>query len=44
MQTQYFTFLIPMLILAIRMEVELIFKNSYPKFFDEEIHEKIAMK
>ena len=34
----------PMLLLAIRIEVESIFKNSYPNFFSIEIHEKIAMK
>jgi hypothetical protein len=33
-----------MLVLAIRIEVEVIFKNSYPKFFTVDIHEKIAMK
>ena len=42
---KYFhTFLMPMLVLAIRIEVESIFKNSYPNFFSVEIHEKIAMK
>jgi hypothetical protein len=40
----YHTFLMPMLVLAIRMEVESIFKNSYPKFFAVDVHEKIAMK
>ncbi len=40
----YYVFLVPMLVLAIRIEVEVIFKNSYPKFFSVEIHEKIAMK
>ena len=35
---------IPMLLLAIRLEIEVIFKNQYPKFFSEELHEKIAMK
>jgi hypothetical protein len=34
----------PMLILAIRIETEVIFKNSYPHFFKIERHEKIAMK
>jgi hypothetical protein len=34
----------PMLVLAIRIQIELIFKNSYPKFFEVEKHEKIAMK
>ena len=40
----YHTFLMPMMVLAIRMEVEVIFKNSYPKFFAVKVHEKIAMK
>lgn len=34
----------PMLLLAIRIEVEVIFKNSYPNFFRVEVHEKLAMK
>lgn len=34
----------PMLMLAIRMSVELIFKNSFPKFFSVKTHEVIAMK
>ena len=29
---------------AIRMEVEVIFKNSYPEFFSDDTQEKIAMK
>ena len=37
-------FMAPLFILAIRMEVELIFKNAYPKFFEIESHDKIAMK
>ena len=40
----YHVFLMPMLILAIRVETEVIFKNSYPKFFKVDRHEKIAMK
>jgi hypothetical protein len=40
----FFTFIMPMIMLAIRMEVEVIFKNSYPKFFSREIQERIAMK
>lgn len=40
----YHTFIMPMLVLAIRMEVELIFKNSYPNFFSVALHEKIAAK
>jgi len=37
-------FMIPMMVLALRVEVEVIFKNQYPKFFAEERNEKIAMK
>ena len=40
----FMTFYMPMIVLAIRMEVEVIFKNSYPEFFSEETQEKIAMK
>jgi hypothetical protein len=40
----YHTFIMPMLVLAIRMEIELIFKNSYPQFFRDPVHEQIAMK
>jgi hypothetical protein len=34
----------PMIVLAIRIEVEHIFKNSYPSFFSKAIHEQIAIK
>ena len=34
----------PMIVLAIRIEVEVIFKNAYPNFFSEETQDKIAMK
>ena len=34
----------PMIVLAIRIEIEVIFKNSYPRFFADETQEKIAMK
>lgn len=34
----------PMIVLAIRIEAEVIFKNAYPNFFEEETQEKIAMK
>ena len=30
------TFYMPMIVLAIRIEVEVIFKNSYPEFFADE--------
>ena len=43
-QKMYHTFLMQMLVLALRIEVELIFKNSYPKFFAIPVHDKIAMK
>lgn len=38
------TFIMPMIILAIRIEVEVIFKNSYRVFFSHNEHEIIAMK
>lgn len=38
------TFYMPMIVLAIRMEIEVIFKNSYPEFFGEDTQELIAMK
>ena len=31
----------PMLLLAIRIEIELIFKNSFPEFFQKEQHERV---
>lgn len=40
----FMTFYMPMIVLAIRMEIEVIFKNSYPEFFGEDTQEKIAMK
>ena len=33
-----------MILLAIRIECDIIFKNSYPNFFADETQEKIAMK
>ena len=33
-----------MIVLAIRMEIEIIFKNTYKVFFSKEGHTKIAMK
>jgi hypothetical protein len=36
--------MIPMLVLALRVEIEIIYKNQYPKFFAEDRNEKIAMK
>jgi hypothetical protein len=41
---EYHTFLMPMILLAIRIEIDHIFKNSYPKFFSIPSHEQIAMK
>ena len=32
----FMTFYMPMIVLAIRMEIEVIFKNSYPEFFSED--------
>ena len=40
----FVTFIMPMIVLAIRIEVEIIFKNSYRIFFSKAQHEKIAMK
>ena len=40
----FFTFIMPMIVLAIRIEIELIFKNSYPQFFSKEVQEKVAIK
>jgi hypothetical protein len=34
----------PMILLALRIEVEIIFKNSYKVFFSKQSHEQIAMK
>ena len=36
------TFIMPMIMLAIRMEIEVIFKNSYPEFFSKVNHEKVS--
>lgn len=44
MQRLFATFLMPMLVLAIRIMVENIFKNSYPNFFRNPLYEKIAIK
>lgn len=35
------TFIMPMIILAVRIEIELIFKNGYPEFFSKATHEKV---
>ena len=40
----FVSFIMPMIILAVRIEVEIIFKNSYKIFFSKDQHEKIAMK
>lgn len=34
----------PMIVLAIRIELEIIFKNSYKVFFSHPNHEAISMK
>jgi len=34
----------PMIILAIRIEIEVIFKNKYTEFFNNPHHEQIGMK
>ena len=36
------TFIMPMILLAIRIEVELVFKNNYPEFFSKSNHEKVS--
>lgn len=33
-----------MIILAVRIEIELVFKNSYPEFFAKNNHEKVNIK
>lgn len=38
------TFIMPMIVLAIRREIEVIFKNRYRIFFSKPRHEKIALK
>ena len=40
----FFTFIMPMIVLAIRIEIEVIFKNSFPEFFSKEVQEKVAIK
>ena len=40
----FVNFVMPMIILALRIEMELIFKNTFPIFFSKEVHEKIGMK
>ena len=42
--TKFLTFYMPMVLLAIMIECDVIFKNSYPNFFSNETQEKIAMK
>ena len=40
----FVSFIMPMIVLAIRIEVELIYKNSYKIFFSKDQHCQIAMK
>lgn len=40
----FVTFIMPMIVLAIRIEVEIIFKNRYAIFFSKIQHEKVALK
>lgn len=40
----FYTFILPMLVLAARIEIELIYKNSYPDFFADAVQEKLALK
>jgi hypothetical protein len=37
------TFIMPMIILAIRIEIEHIFKSTYAEFFSKENHEKVLI-
>jgi len=36
--------MMPMILLAVRLEIELIFKNNYPTFFNEDENEKLALR
>ena len=36
--------MMPMILLAIRIEIELIFKNNYPTFFDDDENERLALR
>ena len=36
------TFIMPMIVLAIRMEIELIFLNSYSVFFSKDQHREVS--
>jgi hypothetical protein len=40
----FVTFIMPMLLLAVRIEVEIIYKNSYKVFFSRPKHEEIGLK
>ena len=42
--SMFHTFFMPMIVLALRIEVQIIFKNCYPTFFSKELHDKIASK
>jgi len=37
-------FVMPMVLLAIRIEIEVIFKNNYPSFMSEEENDNLAMR
>jgi hypothetical protein len=41
---KFVVLVLPLLILAIRIEMEVIFKNQYSQFFSEPKNEEIAMK
>lgn len=41
---KFATLIMPLIILVIRLEMEVIFKNSYPMLFSDNSNEKIAMK
>jgi hypothetical protein len=37
-------FIMPMILLAIRIEIEVIYKNNYPNFLNDEESEKLALR
>lgn len=37
-------FVMPMVLLAIRIEIEVIFKNNYPSFMSDEENDNLAMR
>ncbi|CAI2360728.1 unnamed protein product [Moneuplotes crassus] len=41
---KFTTLIMPLILLALRVMMEIIFKNAYPLFFSEPLNEKIGMK